>query len=45
LLESRLMGVRGRLESQDGVQHLIAGRLENLGPVLGTLRTASRDFH
>ncbi|QSX80074.1 error-prone DNA polymerase [Lysobacter solisilvae] len=45
LLESRLLAVRGRLESQDGVQHLIAGRLENLGPLLGSLRTASRDFH
>ena len=45
LLESRLLAVRGRLESQDGVQHLIAGRLENLGEMLGSLRTASRDFH
>jgi error-prone DNA polymerase len=45
LLESRLLAVRGRLESQDGVQHLIAGRLENLGDLLGSLHTASRDFH
>jgi error-prone DNA polymerase len=45
LLESRLMAVRGRLESQDGVQHLIAGRLENLGDLLGSLRAGSRDFH
>jgi error-prone DNA polymerase len=45
LLESRLLGIDGRVESKDGVQHLIAERLENLSPMLGALPTFSRDFH
>ncbi|KIQ96659.1 DNA polymerase III alpha subunit [Lysobacter sp. A03] len=45
LLESQLLAVEGRLESRGGVQHLIARRLENLTPLLGTLDTRSRDFH
>lgn len=44
LLESRLLAVEGRLESQDGVQHLIAKRLTNLSTLLGPLAPASRDF-
>jgi error-prone DNA polymerase len=45
-LESRLLVVEGRLERQDGVQHLIAERLENASELLGTLTTrGSRDFH
>jgi error-prone DNA polymerase len=44
LLESRLLAVEGRLESQDGVQHLIARRLENLSTLLGPLAAGSRDF-
>ncbi|TBR12650.1 MAG: error-prone DNA polymerase [Lysobacter sp.] len=44
LLESRLMMIRGRLESQDGVQHLIARELHNWNEVLGPLSTSSRDF-
>ena len=44
LLESRLLAVEGRLESQDGVQHLIAKRLTNLSTLLGPLSPASRDF-
>ncbi|WP_425493780.1 error-prone DNA polymerase [Noviluteimonas lactosilytica] len=44
LLESRLLAVEGRLESQDGVQHLIANRLTNLSTLLGPLSAASRDF-
>ena len=44
LLESRLLAVEGRLESQDGVQHLIAKRLANLSNLLGSLAPASRDF-
>ncbi|GAB3384728.1 error-prone DNA polymerase [Lysobacter fragariae] len=44
LLESRLMAIDGRLERSDGVQHLIATRLENLTPLLGSLSTSSRDF-
>ena len=45
LLESRLMAIDGRLERVDGVQHLIATRLENLTALLGQLSTSSRDFH
>jgi len=45
LLESRLLAVEGRLESRDGVQHLVARRLENLTPLLGELDARSRDFH
>ncbi|GAB1596952.1 error-prone DNA polymerase [Lysobacter sp. PAGU 2638] len=45
LLGSRLLLVRGHMESGDGVQHLIAGRLENLDALLGPLSTSSRDFH
>ena len=44
LLESRLLAVEGRLESQDGVQHLIAKRLTNLTTMLGPLSVSSRDF-
>ncbi|HEY0660731.1 MAG TPA: error-prone DNA polymerase [Lysobacter sp.] len=44
LLEARLMAIDGRLERVDGVQHLIATRLENLTPLLGSLSTGSRDF-
>jgi error-prone DNA polymerase len=44
-LESRLLAVRGRIESHDGVQHLIAHQLENLSMLLGSLKTISRDFH
>ena len=44
LLESRLLVVDGRLESAEGVQHLIASRLDDFSPLLGTLATRSRDF-
>ena len=44
VLESRLLAVRGRWEQMDGVSHLIAGHLEDLTPMLGDLRTESRDF-
>lgn len=45
LLESRLLAVHGRVESEHGVQHVIAERLENLDDILGPLATESRDFH
>jgi error-prone DNA polymerase len=45
LLASRLMMVEGRLEAESGVQHLIAHRLEDLSPLLGTMAVSSRDFH
>ena len=44
-LESRLMAIEGRIEHADGVQHLIATRLQNLTPLLAGLNTTSRDFH
>ncbi|MGH8030526.1 MAG: OB-fold nucleic acid binding domain-containing protein, partial [Arenimonas sp.] len=44
LLESRLLLVEGKLESADGVQHLIAARLEDYTPLLGLLDVRSRDF-
>jgi error-prone DNA polymerase len=44
LLESKLMLVRGQLESRDGVQHIIATRLEDLSGLLGPLAVHSRDF-
>jgi error-prone DNA polymerase len=37
--------VEGHLESQHGVQHLIAHTLEDLTPMLGELDVRSRDFH
>jgi error-prone DNA polymerase len=44
LLESRLMGVAGRLESVDGVRHVIAARLFDESELAGTLAAPSRDF-
>ena len=44
LLESQLMVVEGRWESAEGVNHLIAGRLRDLSPMLGELAMSSRDF-
>ena len=44
-LESRLMMVEGRLEAEHGVRHLIARRLHDLTPLLGSLDVRSRDFH
>jgi error-prone DNA polymerase len=45
LLGSRLMGVYGRVEREGIVVHLLAGHLVDLSPLLGSLRTHSRDFH
>lgn len=45
LLESRLLAVEGKLERKDGVQHLVARRLEDLTALLGGLDVRSRDFH
>jgi error-prone DNA polymerase len=45
LLQSRLLAVEGRLESRQGVQHLIARRLYDWSALLGQLETRSRDFH
>jgi error-prone DNA polymerase len=45
LLGSRLMAVYGRVEREGDVVHLIAGRLVDLTPMLGSLPARSRDFH
>ena len=45
LIGSRLLAVYGVLERQGEVTHLIAGRLKDLTPMLGSLVTWSRDFH
>jgi error-prone DNA polymerase len=45
LLQSRLLAVRGRWERVDGVEHLVAGRMEDLSGLLGGLPVESRDFH
>jgi error-prone DNA polymerase len=44
LLRSRLMAVYGTWQREGDVKNLIAGRLEDLTPLLGRLATASRDF-
>ncbi len=45
LTGSRLMGVHGVWQRDGTVCNLIAGRLENLNPLLGRLAPESRDFH
>ncbi len=45
LLQARLLQVEGRLESQNNVRHLIAGRLTDLSALLNELDVRSRDFH
>ena len=45
LLGASLLAVRGRWEQVDGVAHLIAQDMQDLSELLGSLRTASRDFH
>jgi len=47
LLQSRLMGVHGTWQREGEVMNLIAGRLEDLTPLLGRLAASStsRDFH
>ena len=45
LLGARLMGVRGKLQVESGVKHIIAERLFDHSPMLGRLETRSRDFH
>ena len=45
LLGARLMAVYGKVEREGLVVHVIAGRLADLTPLLGTLPTKSRDFH
>jgi len=45
LLGARLLAVYGRVEREGSVVHVLAGRLVDLTPMLGTLPTRSRDFH
>ena len=44
LLRSRLLAVHGKWQRQGDACSLIAGRLEDLTPLLGELETSSRDF-
>ncbi len=45
LLKAKLLVVAGTVQQEEGVLHLIAGRLEDLSSWLGELETSSRDFH
>ncbi|MGB6309112.1 MAG: OB-fold nucleic acid binding domain-containing protein, partial [Steroidobacteraceae bacterium] len=45
LLDSRLLEVRGKLQREGDVQHVIAQRLTNLSAMLGDLTVESRNFH
>ncbi|GGC85589.1 error-prone DNA polymerase [Halopseudomonas salina] len=45
LVGSQLLRVDGRFESEKGVRHVIAGRLQDLTPMLAGLDVRSRDFH
>ncbi|MEO5696381.1 MAG: OB-fold nucleic acid binding domain-containing protein, partial [Burkholderiaceae bacterium] len=44
LLNSRLLAVHGKWQREGDVKNLIAGRLEDLSPLLGRLSTESRNF-
>ncbi len=45
LLESRLLWVRGKVQREGDVLHVVARRLENLSGWLGELVVAARNFH
>jgi error-prone DNA polymerase len=45
LLGARLLGVKGRVQREDEVLHLIAEALTDYSALLGRLVTGSRDFH
>ncbi len=45
LLESRLLGIDGRVQRADGVQHVVAERLHDYSALLAGLAAGSRDFH
>ena len=44
LYESRLLEVRGRLQRESGILHVLAGQLLDRSRLLGALLPASRDF-
>jgi DNA-directed DNA polymerase III PolC len=45
LLESRLLEVRGKLQREGDVLHVVAKQLRNLSALLGDLMVAARNFH
>jgi len=45
LLGAKLLAVYGNVEREGQVVHVLAGRLADLSPMLGELKTRSRDFH
>jgi error-prone DNA polymerase len=45
LLKARLLAATGTVQQEDGVLHLIAGRLEDWSDRIGSLAFSSRDFH
>ncbi len=45
LLKARLLVVTGTIQQEEGVLHLVAGRLEDWSHWLGELPVRSRDFH
>ncbi len=45
ILQSRLLKIRGKVQSEHGVVHVIADHLEDLSAWLGALTPSQRDFH
>ncbi|WP_139557678.1 error-prone DNA polymerase [Methylotetracoccus oryzae] len=45
LLQSRILLVAGTVQQEEGVLHLLAGKLNDLGDWLDGLEVQSRDFH
>jgi error-prone DNA polymerase len=45
LLKARLLSVTGTIQREDGVLHLVAGKLEDWSSWIGELASQSRDFH
>lgn len=45
LLNATVLGVRGEIQKQDGVLHVIANQLEDRSSILQSLTVHSRDFH
>jgi len=45
IIQAKLLKVKGVMEREGSVIHVIAGDVEDLTPLLGSLDTQSRDFH
>jgi error-prone DNA polymerase len=45
LVNARLMEVRGELQRESGVTHVIARELRDRTALIGALRVVSHDFH